>query len=326
MYTPRNLAMAGSSLFILIDDIATVLDDVATMTKVAAKRTAGVLGDDLALNAQQVAGVNADRELPVVWAVAKGSLRNKLILIPIALLISAFAPWAVVPLLMLGGAFLCYEGVETLTHRLVQGKAQTQAEHKERVQALTNPAVDMVAFEEEKIRGAVRTDFILSAEIIAITLGAVAALPFMTQLLVLIVIGLSMTLGVYGLVAALVKLDDAGLYLSRKGISGRGLGRWALRLLGRLILALAPHLMHSLAAMGTVAMFMVGGGILTHGIEAAHHFIENLAEGTAALPGIGGLLEAVTPSLLNAFVGVVVGVVLLVLVLLTTRLYRLIKA
>ncbi len=318
--------MAGSSLFILIDDIATVLDDVATMTKVAAKKTAGVLGDDLALNAQQVTGVNADRELPVVWAVAKGSLRNKLILVPVALLISVFAPWAVVPLLMLGGAFLCYEGVEKLTHRLVQGKAQVQAEHNERVQALTNPAVDMVAFEEEKIRGAVRTDFILSAEIIAITLGAVSALPFITQLLVLIVIGLGMTLGVYGLVAALVKLDDAGLYLSRKGISGRGLGRWTLRLLGRLILALAPHLMHSLAAAGTVAMFMVGGGILTHGVEAAHHFIDNLADGTAALPGIGGLLEAVTPSIVNALVGVAVGAVLLVLVLLTTRLYRLIKA
>ena len=318
--------MAGSSLFILIDDIATVLDDVATMTKVAAKKTAGVLGDDLALNAQQVTGVNAGRELPVVWAVAKGSLRNKLILVPIALLISVFAPWAVVPLLMLGGAFLCYEGVEKLTHRLVQGKAQTQAEQKARVQALTNPTIDMVAFEGEKIRGAVRTDFILSAEIIAISLGEVAALPIVTQLLVLAAISLGMTIGVYGLVAALVKLDDGGLYISRKGISGRGFGRWVLRMLGRLVLALAPHLMHSLAAMGTVAMFMVGGGILTHGVEAAHHFIENLAEGTAALPGIGGLLAAVTPSLLNAFVGVVIGAVLLVLVLLTTRLYRLIKA
>ncbi len=318
--------MAGSSLLILIDDIASVLDDVATMTKVAAKKTAGVLGDDLALNAQQVTGVNADRELPVVWAVMKGSFRNKLILVPVALLISIFAPWAVVPLLMLGGAFLCYEGVEKLTHKLVQGKVQIQAQHDERVQALTNPAVDMVAFEAEKIRGAVRTDFILSAEIIAITLGAVTAFPFVTQILVLASIAVGMTVGVYGLVAALVKLDDAGLYISRKGMSGRGLGRWALRMLGRLILALAPHFMHTLAAVGTVAMFMVGGGILTHGVEAAHHFIENLAEGTGALPGIGGLLEAVAPSIINALVGVVVGVVLLVLVLLTSRLYRFIKA
>ena len=318
--------MAGSSLLILIDDIASVLDDVATMTKVAAKKTAGVLGDDLALNAQQVTGVNADRELPVVWAVARGSFRNKLILVPVALLISAFAPWAVVPLLMLGGAFLCYEGVEKLTHKLVQGKAQTQAQHDELVQALANPAVDMVAFEAEKIRGAVRTDFILSAEIIAITLGTVTAFPLVTQVLVLTGIALGMTIGVYGLVAALVKLDDAGLYISRKGGNGRGQGRWVLRMLGRLVLALAPHLMHTLAAVGTVAMFMVGGGILTHGVEAAHHFIENLAEGTGALPGIGGLLEAVAPSIINALVGVVVGVVLLVLVLLTNRLYRLIKA
>jgi hypothetical protein len=225
--------MAASSLLALIDDIATVLDDVAILTKVAAKKTAGVLGDDLALNAQQVAGVKAERELPVVWAVAKGSFVNKLILVPSALAISALAPWAVIPLLMIGGAYLCYEGFEKLAHRFLHGKAEHAAHHKELVQALVDPAVDLVAFEKDKIKGAVRTDFILSAEIVVISLGTVADQAFATQVGVLSGIAILMTVGVYGLVAGIVRLDDAGLYLSRST------DRLA-RTLGAAILRIAP--------------------------------------------------------------------------------------
>ncbi|MGH7187183.1 MAG: DUF808 domain-containing protein, partial [Pseudomonadota bacterium] len=228
--------MAASSLLALIDDIATVLDDVAILTKVAAKKTAGVLGDDLALNAEQVAGVKADRELPVVWAVAKGSGVNKLILVPSALAISSFAPWAVMPLLMLGGAFLCFEGFEKLAHKYLHSKAEDAAHHAELVHALQGPAVDLVAFEKEKIRGAVRTDFVLSAEIIVITLGTVAASPFLTQLTVLAGIAVLMTVGVYGLVALIVKLDDFGFYLSRSSIA-------AIRALGARIVNAAPYMM-----------------------------------------------------------------------------------
>ena len=245
----------ASSLLALIDDIATVLDDVSVMTKVAAKKTAGVLGDDLALNAQQVTGVKADRELPVVWAVAKGSLRNKLILVPAALLISAFIPWAVTPLLMLGGAFLCFEGFEKLAHRFLHADDDA---HARQIDALSDPSVDMVAFERDKISGAVRTDFILSAEIIAITLGTVATASFAEQVVVLAGIAIIMTIGVYGVVAGIVKLDDAGLALSK---SANG----AAQRIGRAILAVAPWLMKSLSVVGTAAMFMVGGGILTHG-------------------------------------------------------------
>ena len=256
--------MAAASLLTLIDDIATLLDDVAVMSKVAAKKTAGVLGDDLALNAQQVAGVTPDRELPVVWAVAKGSFKNKLILVPAALAISAFLPWAVVPLLMLGGAFLCYEGFEKLAHKWLHSRAEDEAQHAEQVHALANPDIDLVAFEREKIKGAVRTDFILSAEIIAITLGTVAAASFTHQLTVLAVIAIAITIGVYGLVAAIVKLDDVGLYLSRK--AGDGILVSTQRGIGRTLLWIAPYLMKSLSVIGTAAMFMVGGGILAHGI------------------------------------------------------------
>jgi uncharacterized protein len=253
--------MAGASLLALIDDIATLLDDVSLMTKVAAKKTAGVLGDDLALNAQQVTGVRAERELPVVWAVAKGSLRNKIILVPAALAISAFAPWAVTPLLMIGGAFLCYEGFEKLAHPLLHSKEEDEIEHEELRQALDNPVVDVAAFEKEKVGGAVRTDFVLSAEIIAITLGTVATASFMQQVIVLSGIALVMTIGVYGIVAGIVKLDDAGLYLSRlRGESGL---RRLERSIGMLLLRAAPYLMKSLSVLGTAAMFMVGGGILT---------------------------------------------------------------
>lgn len=274
--------MAAGSLLGLLDDIATILDDVAILTKVAAKKTAGVLGDDLALNAQQVAGVQADRELPVVWAVAKGSFVNKLILVPAALAISAIAPVLITPLLMIGGAFLCYEGFEKLAHRFLHAKTEDDAHHKDLVQAVADPAVDLVAFEKDKIKGAIRTDFILSAEIVAITLGTVAQSSFATQVGVLSGISLLMTVGVYGLVAGIVKLDDAGLHLSRR--------RGAQRLLGLGILAVAPWLMKSLSVAGTVAMFLVGGGILVHGIPALHHLGQSLGTLAAiALDGAAGL-------------------------------------
>ena len=304
--------MAGSSLLALIDDIATVLDDVSVMTRVAAQKTAAVLGDDLALNAQQVAGVRAERELPVVWAVAKGSLVNKMILVPAALAISAVAPWAILPLLMLGGAYLCFEGFEKLAHRLLHSKAEDQDHHDALTQALENQAVDLVSLERDKIKGAVRTDFVLSAEIIVITLGTVAAASFQNQVVVLVGIALIMTVGVYGLVAGIVKLDDAGLWLSR--VSGAGGGAWLVRGLGRGLLSAAPKLMKVLAVVGTAAMFLVGGGIITHGIPAAHHLIEWATEAAHTVPTIGGVLAAVMPLLINALAGVLTGAVVLVLV------------
>lgn len=307
--------MAGSSLFTLIDDIASVLDDVALMSKVAAKKTAGVLGDDLALNAQQVTGVSADRELPVVWAVAKGSFKNKLILVPAALLIGTFAPWAVIPLLMLGGAFLCFEGFEKLAHKYLHDSA---AEHEELRHALSDPQIDLLAFEKDKIGGAIRTDFILSAEIIVITLGTVAGEPFIKQLSVLALIAVVMTIGVYGLVAGIVKLDDAGLYLSRKASS-------LLRGLGNLLLSAAPWLMKSLSVIGTAAMFMVGGGILTHGIPAAHHLIEQLAASAAGLPALGAVLSVLTAPLLNGLAGIIAGALVLAVVTGASRGWRALK-
>ncbi|MFL6709988.1 MAG: DUF808 domain-containing protein, partial [Massilia sp.] len=256
--------MAGGSLLALIDDIATILDDVALMSKVAAKKTAGVLGDDLALNAQQVSGVNADRELPVVWAVAVGSLKNKAILVPAALAISAFAPWAITPLLMVGGAYLCYEGFEKLAHKFLHSAAEDAAHHEELSHALADPAVDLLALEKDKVKGAVRTDFILSAEIIVIALGTVASAPFSQQVAVLLAIAVIMTVGVYGLVGAIVKIDDLGLFLSRRA------GALA-RAIGAVLLAGAPLLMKTLSVVGTAAMFMVGGSILMHGVPALHH-------------------------------------------------------
>ena len=296
--------MAGTSLLVLIDDIATLLDDVSVMTKVAAKKTAGVLGDDLALNAQQVAGVTADRELPVVWAVAVGSLRNKVILVPSALAISAFAPWAVTPLLMLGGAYLCFEGFEKIAHKWLHKPAEDRAHHAQLVGALSNPELDIVAFEKDKIRGAVRTDFILSAEIIVITLGVVAAAPFAKQVAVLIGIALAMTVGVYGLVAGIVKLDDLGLYLARAGGKLR-------RAIGELIVRAAPGMMKGLSIIGTAAMFLVGGGILTHGIPWAHHGIEQAAGAAGAVPAVGGVLRALTPMLLDGLAGILAGALVL---------------
>ncbi|MFP2958037.1 DUF808 domain-containing protein [Myxococcus sp. 1LA] len=305
--------MAGSSLLTLIDDIASLLDDIAAMTKVATRKTAGVLGDDLALNAQQVSGVRADRELPVVWAVAKGSLVNKAILVPAALAISALAPWAITPLLMLGGAFLCFEGFEKVAHKFLHGKEEQAAQKEERVKAVADPAVDLVAMEKDKIKGAIRTDFILSAEIVVISLGTLTAASFGMRVAVLTGIGLIMTVGVYGLVAGIVKLDDAGFYLMKQE------GAAFKQRLGRGILATAPYLMKGLAIVGTAAMFMVGGGILTHGIPPVHHFVEHAGAAVAAVPGIGGLLGALVPSLLNAVVGIVAGGLIVLLVTGVTR-------
>ena len=310
----------ASSLLLLLDDIATVLDDVALLTKLAARKTAGVLGDDLALNAQQVAGVSAERELPVVWAVAKGSLVNKAILVPAALAISALAPWAVMPLLMIGGAFLCYEGFEKLAHRYLHGKPEEQAHHAALIQAVADPAVDLVAVEKEKIRGAVRPDFILSAEIIVITLGTVAHASFVTQVSVLIGIALLMTVGVYGTVAAIVKLDDVGLRLSRA--SGEQGSAWLQRKIGAAILTAAPWLMKSLTVAGTAAMFLVGGGILTHGVPALHHWIEGLATDWATLPGVGGGVYWVVVIGADALAGLIAGAVILAVVTGMQRLLR----
>jgi predicted DNA repair protein MutK len=285
----------ASSLLALLDDIATLLDDVSVMTKVAAKRTAGVLGDDLALNAKQVSGVDPDRELPVVWAVAKGSLVNKAILVPAALVLSQFAPWLVIPLMIAGGAYLCYEGVEKIAHKWLH-KAEDEAHHKELTNALVNPEVDLVQFEKDKIKGAIRTDFILSAEIIVISLGTIAQASLAQRIGVLVAISLVMTVGVYGFVAGIVKIDDAGLNLSRRASR-------AAQALGRALLWVAPWLMKTLSVLGTAAMFLVGGGIVTHSIAALHHFIEGLAA-----PGFGGTVVGIVADLV---VGLLIGIFVL---------------
>jgi predicted DNA repair protein MutK len=292
--------MAGASLLTLIDDIATVLDDVAVMSKLAVKKTAGVLGDDLALNAQQVAGVKADRELPVVWTVAKGSFVNKLILVPAALAISAFIPWAIMPLLMIGGLFLCYEGFEKIAHKLLHSAQEDKQHHHKLIHAITDSGTGMVAFERDKIKGAIRTDFILSAEIIVITLGTVTAAPFGKQVAVLSTIAIIMTIGVYGLVAGIVKLDDAGLYLSRKNNQLQ-------HKLGMMLLGFAPWLMKFLSVAGAAAMFLVGGGILVHGISVLHHGVQHLTQQTGSVAGIGPALEFLTPVLMSAVAGIVAG-------------------
>ena len=302
----------ASSLFALVDDIATILDDVALLSKVAAKKTAGVLGDDLALNAQQVSGVKANRELPVVWAVAKGSAINKVILVPSALAISSFAPWAVTPLLMAGGAYLCYEGVEKLAHKYLHSTAELAAQREQLVTALADPTIDLVAVEKEKVKGAIRTDFILSAEIVVITLGTVQTSPLLTQVSVLTSIAVLMTVGVYGLVAGIVKLDDGGLHLSQQ--VGQSAWRKFQRSFGRGILWFAPWLMKFLSMAGTVAMFLVGGGILTHGIGPIQQFIEKITAQVASLGSVGPVLNAVTPLLMDALVGVLAGVLVLLAV------------
>lgn len=292
--------MAGSSLLTLLDDIATLLDDISMMGKLAAKKTAGVLGDDLSLNAQQVTGVRANRELPVVWSVAKGSLVNKVILVPLALLISAFIPWAITPLLMIGGAFLCFEGVEKVLHTLESRKQKEDpAERQRRLEALEAQAP--LAFEKDKIKGAVRTDFILSAEIVAITLGIVAEAPLLNQVLVLSGIALVVTIGVYGLVGLIVKLDDMGYWLAEKtSVLAQALGKG--------LLVVAPWLMKSLSVVGTLAMFLVGGGIVVHGVAPLHHAIEQFAQQQSAVVAL------VLPTLLNLVLGFIIGAIVVLLV------------
>ncbi|MFW2077240.1 DUF808 domain-containing protein [Acinetobacter sp. ULE_I010] len=294
----------ASSLLILLDDIAAVLDDVAVMSKMAAKKTAGVLGDDLALNAQQVSGVRSDRELPVVWAVAKGSFINKLILVPLALAISFFAPWLITPLLMIGGLFLCYEGVEKVIHSVQHKKAKTEQAAQQELEQIET---DLETFEKDKIKGAVRTDFILSAEIVVISLGTVAAATFSTKVMVLSVIAILMTVGVYGFVAMIVKIDDLGLYLTQQASSFK-------QTIGRGLLAFAPKLMKTLTIVGTVAMFLVGGGIITHAVSSLHHLTEEAVDHAELIPTVGNIIGAVTPTLINLIIGIVAGL-LVVLVL-----------
>ena len=303
--------MAGSSLLALIDDIATLLDDVAVLSKVAVKKTAGVLGDDLALNAEQVSGVRAERELPVVWAVAKGSLKNKMILVPAALAISAIAPWAVTVCLIIGGLFLCYEGFEKIAHKLLSHSDDIQHDHDNKLKALSDPNVDLVAFEKDKIKGAIRTDFILSAEIIVITLGTVQEASFGIQVAIVSGLALLITVGVYGIVAGIVKIDDAGLYLLQNaGTDTKGKFQAAM---GRGLLIFAPYLMKTLSIVGTAAMFLVGGGILIHGIPPVHHFQEIIIQSINSLPG-SDILLTIAPTLLSAVIGILAGALVLLIV------------
>ncbi|PKH24750.1 hypothetical protein CIG19_06960 [Enterobacterales bacterium CwR94] len=297
--------MAGSNLLTLLDDIATLLDDISVMGKLAAKKTAGVLGDDLSLNAQQVSGVKANRELPVVWSVAKGSFLNKLILVPLALVISALAPWLITPLLMIGGAYLCFEGVEKVLHSLHQSKEEKTPQAREaRLEKIAQQ--DPMAFEKDKVKGAVRTDFILSAEIVAITLGVVAHAPLMNQVLILSGIAILVTVGVYGIVAAIVKIDDLGLWLTqRTSALAKGVGRG--------LLAAAPWLMKTLSVVGTVAMFLVGGGIIVHGLPSLHHLISEFSA------DYQGLVAGVISNLANLVVGLICGSIVLSVVNLIAR-------
>ena len=301
----------ASSLLILLDDIATILDDVAVMSKMAAKKTAGGLGDDLALNAQQVSGVRTDRELPVVWAVAKGSFVNKLILVPAALLISVVAPWLITPLLMIGGLFLCYEGVEKVLHSLHHKKAKTEEEASQELAAIET---DMATFEKDKVKGAIRTDFILSAEIVVISLGTVAAATFSTKVMVLSVIAILMTVGVYGFVAMIVKIDDLGLYLTQQASSFK-------QSIGRGLLAFAPKLMKTLTIVGTIAMFLVGGGIISHGVPLFHHFTEGSVDYAEHIPTVGSIVGALTPTLINLVIGFVAGLIVLAIVSLIKKVW-----
>ncbi|CAE6942922.1 Inner membrane protein YedI [Vibrio sp. B1FIG11] len=287
--------MAGASLLTLLDDIAAVLDDVALMSKMAAKKTAGVLGDDLALNAQQVSGVASEREIPVVWAVAKGSFKNKLILVPSALLISAFIPWLIMPLLLIGGLFLCFEGAEKILEKLFPHSHQ----HEEKEEQV-NTGESAEEYEKRKVAGAIRTDFILSAEIIVIALGTVTGSSIVTQILVVSLIAVLMTIGVYGLVAGIVKLDDLGFYLERTS-DGEGLKAK----LGGALVAFAPKLMKMLAIVGTAAMFLVGGGIVVHNVPAIHHLIEPIIMDFRGHT----IATAIVPTLLNGVIGVIAGLV-----------------
>ncbi|MDQ9012129.1 DUF808 domain-containing protein [Acinetobacter gerneri] len=302
----------ASSLLILLDDIATVLDDVAVMSKVAAKKTAGVLGDDLALNAQQVSGVRSEREIPVVLGVAKGSFVNKLILVPLALLISVVAESLISPLLMIGGLFLCYEGVEKVIHTFQHKKAKTVEDATEE---LNEKEIDLATFEKEKIKGAIRTDFVLSAEIVVISLGTVATTSFANKVAVLSIIAVIMTVGVYGFVAMIVKIDDLGLYLTKKVSTVQ-------QSIGRGLLAFAPILMKTLTFVGTIAMFLVGGGIINHAVPVLHHLTENTVDHIEHIPSVGNIIGAVTPTLLNFGLGIIAGFVVLLIVKLFGKIWK----
>ena len=294
--------MAGASLLTLLDDISLIMDDVAVMTKVAAKKTAGVLGDDLALNAEQVTGVKPNREIPVIWAVAKGSFLNKLIPVPAALLISYFLPPLVTILLMCGGLFLCYEGAEKVIHKFWPHLLEHDEEHEAHKAANMDENIDLVAFEKQKVKGAIRTDFILSAEIIVIALGSATAsgATLTEKALVLSILAIVITIGIYGLVAGIVKLDDLGLHLKKQSSEAK-------QKFGDFLLAFAPKLMKFLSIAGTAAMFLVGGGILVHGISPVHHFVEDLAH-------LAGIFDGLTNTLINGLVGVIVGVILVAIV------------
>jgi predicted DNA repair protein MutK len=308
--------MPSTNLLALIDDIAIILDDVAILSKVAAKKTAGVLGDDLALNAQQVSGVKAERELPVVWAVAKGSFLNKLILVPSALLISAFMPWLIVVLLVIGGLYLCFEGAEKLANKFLHSKDKLEQEHSQKLAAVADHSVDLVAFEKTKIKGAIRTDVILSAEIVVIVLGTVQAENFVTQVTVVSLLALAITVGVYGLVAGIVKLDDAGLYLLRKSVSG-GLNRIQ-RSVGRGLLIFAPLLMKTLSVIGTAAMFLFGGGILVHSIPFIHHLLEPILHDVESI----NVAASAVPILLDGLVGIIAGALVLLAARLSIKMFK----
>lgn len=310
--------MAGTSLLTLIDDIATLLDDVAILSKVAAKKTAGVLGDDLALNAEQVSGVKADRELPVVWAVAKGSFLNKLIIVPAALAISAIYPPLITVLLVIGGLFLCFEGFEKVSHKYLHNKDEIEKEHQQKLAAIADENVDLVELEQQKIKGAIRTDFILSAEIVVIALGTVKDAAFEMQVAVVSGLAVAITVGVYGIVAAIVKIDDFGLYLLRKSVSGSF--NSIQRFLGRSLLMFAPFLMRVLTVVGTIAMFLVGGGILVHSFSWLHNHIHHLVEWTSSI--IGGFAHSVMPILFEGVVGIIAGAVVLMVMALISKLRK----
>ncbi len=313
--------MAGASLLTLLDDIAMLLDDVAVLTKVSAKKTAGVLGDDLALNAEQVSGVRAERELPVIWAVAKGSFLNKLILVPAALAISYFIPWLITPLLMLGGAFLCYEGFEKVAHKFLHSKEDDALKRSKKLEAISDPEVDMVAFEKDKIKGAIRTDFILSAEIIVIVLGAAKDAPFVTQAIVVSLVAVLITVFVYGLVAGIVRMDDAGLHLLKE----KAQSTWGSikRAVGKGLLLTAPKLMKTLAIVGTIAMFLVGGGILVHGIPQSHDVLHAVDVYLQQLGGgIGGFLALIAPTLINGLFGFIAGGLLVLVISMGSGIFK----
>lgn len=312
--------MAAANLLALIDDIATILDDVAVLSKVAAKKTAGVLGDDLALNAEQVSGVKAERELPVVWAVAKGSFLNKLILVPSALLISAFLPWLIIVLLVIGGLYLCFEGFEKVAHKWLHSEEEREAEHQAQLNAIADPKVDLVALEKDKIKGAIRTDFILSAEIVVIVLGTVQDQPLTTQIAVVSALAIAITIGVYGLVAGIVKLDDVGLYMLRKSVSGSF--NTIQRFIGRSLLIIAPMLMKSLAIIGTAAMFLVGGGIVVHSVPFIHHIVGDILQPATEQ---GGALASILPVVADGVVGIIAGGLVLLVVTLASKIINAVR-